>query len=341
MEKDETKKRLLAKELDIAIQSVASYVERSDTLVILVPPTVHEDRFDPATCRKQFTCYRTWRRRGLCLLEMFACFFSRRKTHPMLLVRSEKRMPVWISSHESLKLAVGEAEFTCCERNHKGSSMSCVRPVAYNVMETLIHAKIKSLLNQDIVQGRWILVLKHFLTRGLVKKSPTSQTSVDEDSRVLHFKKILHWDPKLDGEWVDRENVSLLSYAACMDSIEDVRAVLKSSKRKLSEKQFVEFINVRLRKTGFLYVGIPGFCTAVIAAMVLGTPKTVETLLENGVDPHITDKNGNNPLMCACAYGRLENVKFWLDRFDDWELNLRGKFGNTALGNAIYMGKYA
>ena len=72
----------LQNNLDLAIQSVASYVERSDTLVILAPPTVHEDRIRSDTSRKTYTCYRTWRRRGFCLLELFACFFSRRKLIP-------------------------------------------------------------------------------------------------------------------------------------------------------------------------------------------------------------------------------------------------------------------
>ena len=55
MEQDETKRLQLKKKLDLAIQSVASYVERSDTLVILVPPTVHEDRIRSDTNRKLYT----------------------------------------------------------------------------------------------------------------------------------------------------------------------------------------------------------------------------------------------------------------------------------------------
>ena len=44
--------------------------------------------------------------------------------------------------------------------------------------------------------------------------------------------------------------------------------------------------------------------------------------------------------MCACVYGRLDNVKFWLERnsFKDWNLETRGILGNVAMGNAVYMG---
>ena len=93
----------LQKSLGLAIDSVASYVERSDTMMILVAPSVHNDRIDPRTRRKLFTCYRTWRRRGLCVLELFCAFLSRRKTHPVLLVRSDIDAPMWISSRESVQ----------------------------------------------------------------------------------------------------------------------------------------------------------------------------------------------------------------------------------------------
>jgi hypothetical protein len=276
-------------------------------------------------------------------LEMFACFLSRRKTHPILLVKSILESPMWISSHESLKLAVGEAEFTCCETNHLGhfgnSSMKCIRPVVENVLRCLIRAKSKFfILHGAHVPARWMTVLEHFWVRGLSERhdpdeevydreekahaqEDEKETKTNTEAELLRFKKILNWDEEsYDGEWIDREQVSILSYAACMDNIIAVRAVLKSAKTKLSAKCFSEFIDVRLHRKGFLYVGIPGLCTAVIAAMVLGSPDVVEVLLENGANPYITDKNLNNPLMCACVYGRLENVKFWLNRYRQWDL---------------------
>lgn len=212
MEKDESMKQSLKKNLDLAIQSVASYVERSDTLVILVPPSVHNDHVNSKTGRKMYTCYRTWRRRGLCLLEFFACLLSRRKTHPALLVRSAMQTPMWISPHECLKLSVGEADFTCCETNHRGhdgvSLMECCRPAAYSVLSRLVAAKVHNLhVCGAVVHARWNTVFEHFWTRGLVEKEKSTRCLTSAE-----FRKLLKWEESVDGEWIDREGVTLLTY---------------------------------------------------------------------------------------------------------------------------------
>ena len=340
MEQDETKRLQLKKNLDLAIQSVASYVERSDTLVILVPPTVHEDRIRSDTNRKLYTCYRTWRRRGLCLLELFACFFSRRKTHPVLLIRSATQTPMWISSHECQELAVGEAEFTCCETNHRGhdgkTSMKCSRDVVRDTLKTLIHAKTWDLSERnEVVLARWFIVLKQFWIRGLGESTQNITNDTGKLS-IDRFRTMLGWSAQEDGKWIDRKGVSILTYAACSNNTEVLRAVLTDIKGN------VDLINAQIPKSGFVYVGIPGSCTALIGAMVVGSPRVVEILLQEGANPYITDKNGNDPLMCACVYGRLVNVKFWLERkrFKDWNLETRAKLGGVALGCAVYMGPH-
>ena len=105
-------------------------------------------------------------------MEFFCKNLSRRATHPILLVRSEYDAPIWISSHESLKLAVGECDFTCCETNHSGRSgssvMKCSRPRVREVLDRMIDAKAKHLFDtNNIVHGRWVRTLKHWWLRGL------------------------------------------------------------------------------------------------------------------------------------------------------------------------------
>ena len=94
-----------------AIRSIPAYVERSDFILILVPSLYHSDRKVP-------TCYRTWRRRGWCLLELYAAAMARDSSNPPLLVRSERGTPMWMSPLEILKLSIGLADFTCCQRDH-------------------------------------------------------------------------------------------------------------------------------------------------------------------------------------------------------------------------------
>lgn len=135
--------------------------------MILVPVTVHLDRIDAYTGRREFLCYRTWRKRGLCVLELFCSFLSRRKTHPTLLVRSDVETPTWISSHECLRLSIGECDFTCCEMNHLRHDgqkpIRCVRPIAQNVVESLIQSKIKDRMKHgSIVCTHFFLLYARF-----------------------------------------------------------------------------------------------------------------------------------------------------------------------------------
>ena len=55
-------------------------------------------------------------------------------------------------------------------------------------------------------------------------------------------------------------------------------------------------------------------------------------LLSAGANPNVEDRNGVDPLMYACYYGRNSNIKFWLKRFKEWDIHR----GNHATGaNAL------
>ena len=70
-------------------------------------------------------------------------------------------------------------------------------------------------------------------------------------------------------------------------------------------------------------------------------PEIVSLLLEHGADPYECDIAGNDPLMFASIFGRTDNVKFWLERFPDWDLERKNKVvGGVALGHAVYMGPH-
>ena len=145
-----------------AIRSIPAYVERSDFILILVPSLYHSDRKVP-------TCYRTWRRRGWCLLELYAAAMARDSSNPPLLVRSERGTPMWMSPLEVMKLSIGLADFTCCQRGHvittetqkvlnggEVKKIPCDKPIAGGILEQLIDAKINHLFNAEgnIVMAR-------------------------------------------------------------------------------------------------------------------------------------------------------------------------------------------
>ena len=73
-----------------ALRSVHGYIRRANFVLTLVPGAKHEDRIDPITNRNANLCFRTYRRRAFCVLDLFCSFLTTREgetTRPVLLVR--------------------------------------------------------------------------------------------------------------------------------------------------------------------------------------------------------------------------------------------------------------
>merc|ERR1711968_334933 len=138
--------------------------------------------------------------------ELFAAAMARDSSNPPLLVRSERGAPMWMSPLEVMKLSIGMADFTCCQRNHiittetqkvmnggEVKRIPCDKPIAGGILEQLIDAKINYLFNAegDVVMARLHCVLKHWWMRGLKNKEIIA---VDEkNDAVEKFKKKLRW----------------------------------------------------------------------------------------------------------------------------------------------------
>ena len=128
-----------------AVKSIPAYVEKSDFVVVVAPGCLHANRRDPDTKLRTKTCYRTYRGRGWCVLELFASYLSRDKTFPTLLITSKEGTPEWISTLDTLSLAVGTSEFTCCQRNHifGDKVVPCDRGITRKILEGMIEAKVQ------------------------------------------------------------------------------------------------------------------------------------------------------------------------------------------------------
>ena len=75
-------------------------------------------------------------------------------------------------------------------------------------------------------------------------------------------------------------------------------------------------------------------------AIIASRPEIVSLLLEYGADPQSQDIGGIDVLQFASAFGNTDNVKFWLKKFPDWDLEKKNKVvGGVALGQAVYMGR--
>ena len=262
---DSPRRAKLEQDLKLAISSIGAYVERSDCLVVLVPGATHVDRVNADTGRHEFTCYRTYRRRAFCVMEMTAANLSRRKTHPMLLIRSSEGVPQWVSSLESHKLAVGESSFTCCERNHEGVFEECDRDVARGVLYKLIAKKAEYLFqSENVVLARLTMSQTSWFLRGL------SYENTQHSEQIL--RKLLRWDEEVDGKWFDRDGVSLLIYAIGYNQMLVVKSLLKSLDAVTLKEDRTKLLISAVPKKGFVEAGITGKMNALSVAMFMGTP---------------------------------------------------------------------
>jgi len=311
--------------------------------MILVPSLYHSDRKVP-------TCYRTWRRRGWCLLELYAAAMSRDTSNPPLLVRSERGTPTWISHLEVQKLSIGLADFTCCQRNHvittetqkimsggKVKKISCDKPIAGGILEQLINAKINHLFNmeEDIVKVRWYSVLKHWWMRGL---NGYDKIQADKNkSATQKFKVIMRWDQS--EKWFDRKGVGVLMYAVVGNEVNVVRELLEYLQRHHKDKEYNRRLASRVRDEGYVTVAIPGRITTLMAAMMLACPDVVSTLLEYGACVDSVDVMGNDALMLSSVLGQFKNIRFWTENVKGWDLSKNNTIlGGTALSCALYLG---
>ena len=95
----------------------------------------------------------------------------------------------------------------------------------------------------------------------------------------------------------------------------------------------------RLRKEGYTALGLAGEVTALMIAMASASPEVVSMLLESGANVESVDVMGNDACMFASMFGRPKNLKCWLEKVKDWDLNRQNTmFGGSALGHAVYLG---
>jgi len=188
-------------------QQLNRYVEKADFVAIVAPGCLHADRRDPKTKLRTKTCYRTYRKRGWCVLEIFASFLSRQKMYPALLITSAEGIPEWVSPSTSLRLSVCMSDFTCCQRNHIFGDrvVPCDRGITRDILKILIDSKIGHLFKtENFKVARLVFSAHKWWLRG------SSNFTSDSLHDLEHFKTKLGWESNLDdcqsdrAPWIDR-----------------------------------------------------------------------------------------------------------------------------------------
>jgi len=326
-----------------AIKSIPAYVERSDFLLILVPGCYHSDRKVP-------TCFRTWRRRGWCLLELYAAALARDSTNPPLLIQGSNATPYWMHPESNTMAMIGGADFTCCQRNHiittetqkvmnskNVKTILCDKSIVGGILKQLIDAKVIHLFNVegDTMRARLYRVWKQIWMGGL------EEDCGDKIISVKYFKNtVLRWSDDDDDDWFDRDGISILAYAIMDDNKEVVRELLRELEHTIQGEAYrFHLLESRLRKN--LTFGLTKDSSSLAIAMMFASPEIVNMLLQAGCDPKSDDKFGSDPFMCGALYRRVENLKIWIDHFPNWNINKKGRYtGFSALTAATWVGSH-
>jgi len=315
VEKDSDQRNLSVVDQQRAMQSLESYVDRADFVLILTPTAKHSSRLNPITKRHEHCCFRSWRTRALGVREMFAAFLSRRKTHPLLLVRSAESKPVWISANDAHRLCLGHSKFTCCEQNHSTElTQYCRRTSAARHLSSLLEARVKMLFAmEDVFHARIYRSQRVRWLRGLVNSATTQK----QMNLKTFAKERLMWKKSKmsegDGKFFDCNGVSLLIYTL-MQSNESL--VQEAIKLAVSFEELESRIRKPCPEIGLYKSG----ANSLIVAMMYATPEIVSLILNQGVNPGSVDDDGVDALTVACSFGHLENVRFWFKQFPQWDV---------------------
>ncbi len=79
--------------------------------------------------------------------------------------------------------------------------------------------------------------------------------------------------------------------------------------------------------------------TLLMIASKNGFVEDIYFFISNGADKYITNKDGNNALILAIRYDKIDNVKYLIPYYNYIEINRKNNNGNTALMMAIRYGK--
>jgi hypothetical protein len=196
----------------------------------------------------------------------------------------------------------------------------------------MIMKKVEHLFDLgNVVLARLTLVQTSWFLRGL------SYENVQYTEKEV--REQLRWDENVDGDWFDRGGLSILFYVVVSNQVLAVKSLMKYLDDVTSKKEQMRLLISAVPREGFVEAGITGKMNALSVAMFMGSPEIVKMLLDRGFDPMLSDIAGNHPFLFACISNRVDNVKLWLKRFPEWDLEAPNRVvGGVALGCAVYMG---
>ncbi len=152
------------------------------------------------------------------------------------------------------------------------------------------------------------------------------------ESRLRALKERLCWQHEAaERTLTNSSGASLLFWAVMAGDLPSVREIVThaSSKKDLH----------RGLTASYPALSLFARTTPLMIAMCFSRWEVVEALLDAGADPTVTDVQRKDPLMWAAIYGNDVNIRGWLQRYSQWNLERReATLGLTALHFAVITG---
>jgi len=338
------------KQAAAAVQSLPSYVERCDLMIILAPVCMHADHGEPCN-------YASWRTRGWCRLELLFGLLAQH-TINIMVCKGAETQPEFIMPFDCMRLRVGTGKFTCCEQGHQladGKTFPCDKLRVRGVLEDMLDAKsrrLASLGEKD--DQRYFAMLRHHFFKGLPESRTlqghgprrskefynlvSRRVTPSAESGLSGLKDRLNWNQE-DDRAARSTGATLLLWACVADDLASVHELLQSCDE--------DAIDIPVQEDRPHLPGWMRGLTPLMAAMSFGSPLTVKALLEAKSNPMLRlpppkkfkKMHGKDPLHLASYCKNVDNVRYWLSEFPKWDLNQEGSiFSLPALAWVAFNG---
>jgi len=294
-----------------AVRSIPAYMEQSSHMVVLAPTCAHADSNDD----DHYVCdLRSWRRRGWCRLELQCRLFSSRGDGQVIVVQSAEATPWLVHPLEASRMCVGQGEF----------SVESDRAVTGQVLDKLIRGKAENLARKgEAFEHNYLNVIVPQILDGCGAGSTSGDRDKGNESYIMVDFMLLPDKESEKAGWTH------LRFAVIRRDAARVADILAQPDGVDVESPLTRDYPEQFRKKAM---------TVLHDAMFSSTPEIVALLLDVGHARHdAVDGQGQDALIWAVTGGNVEAVRYWLERFPDWDLTVGDiMVGSNALNWCFY-----
>ena len=151
-----------------------------------------------------------------------------------------------------------------------------------------------------------------------------------------------------DDDFYDRSFVSILTYAVLASDVRSTKQICD----RIDEMYPLKHDEMRMKllvsltpTAGYVskqieMLGIPSGQTTLNLAMFFSNVEVVTILLDKGVSPYLVSAGqGLDAVMCGAITGNIENLRYFLTRYPDWDMSRRLKItGSSVLHVTVLLG---